>query len=180
MVRKATIEDAERHNIPTNYCLENWDPTEQPIILRGSVFDVMSFGKWTLEWSLHVHGEGSPSTHIAWDLWILLIDLASKVKQSEDFVYQYSKTQHSRRKDKVIRMMFGFAESGKQLMGDLEQLLKDCEERMLETLGPQALQLGEFPGDEFVRVFLSRNEYLGRTEDFMKDLRRWITDWNER
>jgi hypothetical protein len=45
-VRTATEADAKRHDIPAGYSLKNWDPTEKPIILLGSVFDANSLGKW--------------------------------------------------------------------------------------------------------------------------------------
>ncbi|KAG6362326.1 hypothetical protein INS49_010556 [Diaporthe citri] len=135
LVRKASIEDAERQNVPTNYCLDMWDPTERPVILLGSVFDIMSLGKWILDWTIAVHGEGSDPTDIAKDLWTLIIQLASRVKQSEDFVSQHSMKQNSRRRDKVIHIVYGCAEAGKQLIKDFQQLVMDCEERMLETWG---------------------------------------------
>ena len=42
---KANEEDARRASIPIGYCLKNWDPTEEPIMLLGSVFDANSIGK---------------------------------------------------------------------------------------------------------------------------------------
>ena len=43
--REATAEDVARWNIPAGYCRRNWDPTERPLLLLGSVFDVNSLGK---------------------------------------------------------------------------------------------------------------------------------------
>jgi hypothetical protein len=43
---KATEADARKYGIPPGYSLKNWDPTEEPIMLLGSVFDANSLGKW--------------------------------------------------------------------------------------------------------------------------------------
>jgi hypothetical protein len=64
-VTKATEEDARRAGIPAGYSYENWDPTEEPIMLLGSVFDANSLGKWIrldclLSWTCHpYHRDGS-------------------------------------------------------------------------------------------------------------------------
>jgi hypothetical protein len=41
---KATEADARKHRIPLGYSFKNWDPTEEPILLLGSVFDGNSPG----------------------------------------------------------------------------------------------------------------------------------------
>lgn len=48
LAREATEADATKHRIPKGYSLKNWDPTEEPILLLGSVFDANSLGKWIL------------------------------------------------------------------------------------------------------------------------------------
>ena len=49
---KATDEDARRAGIPAGYSFKNWDPTEEPILLLGSVFDANSLGKWIYDWTV--------------------------------------------------------------------------------------------------------------------------------
>ncbi|KAL2044136.1 hypothetical protein ABVK25_012439 [Lepraria finkii] len=49
--RTATAADAAKHNIPEGFSLKNWDPTEAPIKLLGSVFDANSLGKWIYDWT---------------------------------------------------------------------------------------------------------------------------------
>jgi len=44
--REATESDARRHNVPPNYSLRCWDPSEKPILLLKSVFDAYSLGQW--------------------------------------------------------------------------------------------------------------------------------------
>jgi hypothetical protein len=39
-------ETAHRAGIPAGYSHKNWDPSEEPIMLLGSVFDANSLGKW--------------------------------------------------------------------------------------------------------------------------------------
>lgn len=43
--RKATEDDARRAGIPAGYSIKNWDPTAEPVLLLGSVFDADSLGK---------------------------------------------------------------------------------------------------------------------------------------
>jgi hypothetical protein len=40
-----TEADARKHDIPPRYSLKNWDLSEEPIILLGSVLDANSLGK---------------------------------------------------------------------------------------------------------------------------------------
>src|SRR6202012_447772 len=73
---KATEEDARRAGIPAGYSYKNWDPTEEPIMLLGSVFDANSLGKWIYDWTVFHHGPSTPLSEIAGEMWLLLIQLA--------------------------------------------------------------------------------------------------------
>jgi hypothetical protein len=44
-IPKTTEADARKHRIPPGYSLKNWDPSEQPTMLLGSVFDANNLGK---------------------------------------------------------------------------------------------------------------------------------------
>jgi len=80
---KATEDDARRHQIPSGYSLKNWDPSEEPILLLGSVFDANSLGKWIYDWTVYHHGLATPVADMAGELWLLLVQLAEKVKRAE-------------------------------------------------------------------------------------------------
>jgi hypothetical protein len=81
---KATEADARKHHIPPGYSLKNWDPTEEPIMLLGSVFGANSLGKWIYDWTVYHHGPATPISDMAGELWLLLIQLAGKVKRAEE------------------------------------------------------------------------------------------------
>lgn len=68
------------HDIPAGYSLRNWDPTEEPILLLGSVFDANSLGKWIYDWTTSQDGLLSSMTDLAGDLWLQLLKSTSKVK----------------------------------------------------------------------------------------------------
>ncbi|KAL5314436.1 hypothetical protein ACEPPN_017076 [Leptodophora sp. 'Broadleaf-Isolate-01'] len=42
---EATEADARKHRISCGYSLKNWDPSEEPIMLLGNVFDANSLSK---------------------------------------------------------------------------------------------------------------------------------------
>ncbi|KAE9993599.1 hypothetical protein EG327_004358 [Venturia inaequalis] len=76
--RKATEQDARRTGIPIGFSTKDWDPTEEPITLLGSVFDANSLGKWIYDWTVLHHSPATPVSDIAGDLWLLLIQLAGR------------------------------------------------------------------------------------------------------
>ena len=77
---RKTTNNAVAYDIPAGYSLRNWDPTEEPILLLGSVFDANSLGKWIYDWTVSKDGLLSPMTDFAGDLWLLLLKLTSKIK----------------------------------------------------------------------------------------------------
>ena len=83
MVPKATDADARAHGIAAGYSLKNWDPTQKPTLLLGSVFDANSLGRWIYDCTVFHHGPAMPISDVAGDLWLLLIKLKGKVKRSE-------------------------------------------------------------------------------------------------
>src|SRR5690606_39659085 len=58
---------------PKGYSMKNWDPSETPILLLGSVFHADSLGKWIYDWTIYAHGNDSDSGALAADLWLYLI-----------------------------------------------------------------------------------------------------------
>ncbi|KAK2024742.1 vegetative cell wall protein gp1 [Colletotrichum zoysiae] len=163
--RQATELDAKKHKIPPGYSLKNWDPTEEPILLLGSVFDSNSLGKWIYDWTVYHHGPATPISDMAGELWLLLIQLAGKVKRAEETV--------DRVRNKENRELIDdFIESGERLTDKLRKLLKTCESPMLKAASKKGnSQLGKNAGVEFVETLFGRERELDKTERFMQGVR---------
>jgi hypothetical protein len=83
IARKPSDADRNAHNIPPGYTFKNWDPTEEPILLLGSVFDANRLGKWIYDWTVATKGLSSSLSKMAGNVWLLLIELFGKFKRSE-------------------------------------------------------------------------------------------------
>lgn len=186
--RKATEDDARRAGIPIGYSIKNWDPTEEPVLLLGSVFDANSLGKWIYDWSVYHHGSATPITDIAGELWLLLIQLAGKMKRIEE------KTHHIKRREDQ-ELVEDFLESGERLWRRFEKLLKLCENAMWkqyqdnlkDTADGNAGDTGESSSRErkgtsrmgkesaivFLEVLFGRDKEMERTEKLMTWIRLW-------
>lgn len=164
--RKAVQADAQLYGIPSGYSLKNWDPTEEPILLLGSVFDANSLGKWIYDWTVYSKGSSTPITEEAGELWLLLIQLAGKVKRAKDTVRRVRANDN---KD----MIEDFIESGERLTDKLRDLLKSCEKPMLKASKRKDAQLGQNSGIEFVNTMFGRERKLEKTEQFMQSVRLW-------
>jgi hypothetical protein len=123
---KATEADARKHRIPPGYSLKNWDPSEEPIMLSGSVFDANSLGKWIYDWTVYHHGPATPIADMAGELWLLLIQLAGKVKRAEECMPRI-RTKENR------NIVNDFIESGEWVTDKLKKILKSCEIPMLKA-----------------------------------------------
>ncbi|TAQ90575.1 hypothetical protein B7494_g1139 [Chlorociboria aeruginascens] len=167
---QATEADARRHRIPPGYSLKNWDPSEEPIMLLGSVFDANSLGKWIYDWTVYHHGPSAPMADVAGELWLLLIQLAGKVKRADECMPRI-------RKEENREMVEDFIESGERLTDKLKKLLKACETPMLKAgkkHGRESTaQLGKNAGTEFVDSIFGRDRQLEHTEKFMSSIRLW-------
>lgn len=165
--RQATEADAKRHRIPPGYQLKNWDPAEEPIMLLGSVFDANSLGKWIYDWTVYHHGASTPIADMAGELWLLLIQLAGKIKRAEETVPKI------RSKDNR-EMVEEFIEAGDRITDKLRKLLKTCEAPMLRASKDRPnTQLGKGAGVEFVETLFGRERELEKTERFMASVRVW-------
>ncbi|RXG43246.1 hypothetical protein VDGE_07404 [Verticillium dahliae] len=160
---KATEADAKRHRIPPGYSLKNWDPAEEPILLLGSVFDANSLGKWIYDWTVYHHGTATPIADVAGELWLLLIQLAGKIKRADEVVERIRSAEN---KDLVE----DFIDSGERLQDKLRKLLKTCEQPMLKASSKKS-SLGKNAGVEFVETLFGRERELDRTERFMQGVR---------
>lgn len=168
---KATEEDARRAGIPAGYSIKNWDPTEEPILLLGSVFDANSLGKWIYDWTVYFYGAATPMSEVAGELWLLLIQLAGKVKRAEECL---SRIRQAASRDLVD----DFLESGERLWQRFTKLLKICESYMWkaakkEAGGSEKVTMGKNSGCEFVDSIFGRDRELERTEKLMTGMRLW-------
>ncbi len=166
---KATPEDARKAKIPAGYSIKNWDPTESPIILLGSVFDANSLGKWIYDWTVFHHGPATPLSEVAGDLWLLLIKLAGKMKRAEEGLPRIRRADNQ-------EMVEEFLEGGIRLMSRFKKLLKACEEFMWKVAkreGGKGVSMGKNSGCEFVESMFGRDRELENTERLMNSIRLW-------
>lgn len=166
---KASEEDALRAGIPHGYSIKNWDPTEAPIILLGSVFDSNSLGKWIYDWTVFYHGAASPMADVAGDLWLLLIKLAGKVKRADECLRRVKRVE-------AQEVVEDFLESGDRLWARFKKLLKACEHFMWKAAkrqGKTAVSMGRNAGCEFVESIFGRDRELENTEKLMNSIRLW-------
>ena len=168
---KATEDDARRAGIPTGYSYKNWDPTEEPILLLGSAFDANSLGKWIYDWTVYSYGPGTPMTEVAGELWLLLIQIAGKVKRAEDCMPRI-------RQQASHEMVEDFLESGDRLWDRFSKLLKACESYMWKAARKESgatgkVTMGKNSGCEFVDSIFGRDRELEKTEKLMTGMRLW-------
>jgi hypothetical protein len=174
---KPTEEDARRAGIPAGYSYKNWDPTQEPIILLGSVFDADSLGKWIYDWTVHHVGRGNPMEEMAGDLWVQLMQLAWKVKRAEMRIPKV-RSYHGR------EMLEDFLESGERLWIKFAKLLKRCEDymwraAMVEPGGKKPVSMGKNSAFEFVDSIFGKDRELESTEKLMEGLRLWNTRFDD-
>lgn len=166
---KATEEDAVRAGIPSGYSIKNWDPSESPIVLLGSVFDANSLGKWIYDWTVFHHGASTPMADVAGDMWLLLIKLAGKMKRAEECVPRIRSMENR-------EMVEDFLESGERLSLRFKKLLKGCEQfmwRAAKREGGKGVSMGKNAGCEFVESIFGRDRELENTEKLMNSIRLW-------
>jgi hypothetical protein len=144
---------------------------EEPIMLLGSVFDANSLGKWIYDWTVFYNGPATPLAEMAGELWLLLIQLAGKVKRAEENMSKI------RRKENA-EMVEDFLMSGERLWIRFAKLLKTCEDFMWkaakkENGGDKPLSMGKNSGREFVESIFGRDRELEKTEKLMTGMRLW-------
>jgi hypothetical protein len=165
----ATEADAKEAGIPAGYSIKNWDPTELPIVLLGSVFDANSLGKWIYDWTVFHHGASTPMADMAGELWLLLIKLAGKMKRAEECLGRIRSIDSK-------EMVNDFLASGRRLWQKFKQLLKACEQfmwRAAKREGSKGISMGKNAGTEFVDSIFGRDRELETTEKIMTSIRLW-------
>jgi hypothetical protein len=136
-------------------------------MLLGSVFDANSLCKWIYDRTVYHHGPATPIADMAGELWLLLIELAGKVKWAEEMLPRV-------RKEENREMVNDFIQSGERLTDKFKKLLKTCETPMLKAgKKGSTSQLGKNAGIEFVDVIFGRDRQLENTEKFMSSIRLW-------
>lgn len=167
----ATEEDARKAAIPKGYSVKSWDPTEEPILLLGSVFDANSLGKWIYDWTEYNYGAATPLSEVAGELWLLLIQLAGKMKRAEDIIARIRNTT-------ARDIVEDFLDSGERLWQRFNKLLRLCENYMWkaakkESKGKNKVQMGKNSGIAFVESLFGKERELERTEKLMTGMRLW-------
>ena len=171
---KASDADAARAGIPAGYSYKNWDPSEEPILLLGSVFDANSLGKWIYDWTVYNNGAATPMADLAGELWLLLIQLAGKIKRAEECIPRI------RRLDDRD-LVDDFLESGERLWKRFNKILKTCEDFMWRVAKKESKRkgtsatpsMGAKSGCEFVDSIFGRDRKLEDTEKLMTGMRLW-------
>ena len=110
-------------------------------------------------------------SEVAGELWLLLIQLAGKVKRAEDTLPRV-------RQDKSRDLVDDFLESGERLWQRFNKLLKICENYMWkaakkESRDTKNITMGKNSGCEFVDAIFGRERELERTEKLMTGIRLW-------
>ena len=168
--REATAADAANHRIPAGYSLKNWDPTEAPVLLLGSVFDANSLGKWIYDWTVFHHGPATPMSEVAGDLWLLLIKLACKMKRAQECL---PRVRYSDNRETIKDFLAG----GDRLWARFKKLLKICEDYMWKVAKKEGakgpVKMGKNSGCEFVDSIFGRDRELEETESLMQGIRLW-------
>ena len=140
-------------------------------MLLGSVFDANSLGKWIYDWTVFHHNPGTPMSEVAGELWLLLIQLAGKVKRAEECIPRV-------RSNENREMVQDFLESGERLWARFGKLLKVCEGYMYKAAKKASpdkrnVQMGKNSGTEFVDSIFGRDRQLENTEKLMQSMRLW-------
>ena len=94
--------------VPAGYSTKNWDPSEQPILLLGSVFDANSLGKWIYDWTVFHRGPGTPASDTAGELWLLLLRLAKTGTESTNMSVQERLSSKLGRSSMISRGLHAF------------------------------------------------------------------------
>ena len=168
--REATAADAAKYRIPAGYSLKNWDPSESPVLLLGSVFDANSLGKWIYDWTVYHNGSDTPISEVAGDLWLLLIKLSHKMKRADECLPRVRSLDNQ-------DLLEDFLESGDRLWIRFKKLLKVCEDYMWRVARKEgakgAVTMGKNSGIEFVDTIFGRDRQLEETESLMQGIRLW-------
>lgn len=110
-------------------------------------------------------------SEVAGELWLLLIQLAGKVKRAEECL-------HLIRQTASRDLVDDFLESGERLWQRFTKLLKVCEHYMWKAAKKESgssgkVTMGKNSGCEFVDSIFGRDRELEQTEKLMTGMRLW-------
>ncbi|KAF2152274.1 hypothetical protein K461DRAFT_226325, partial [Myriangium duriaei CBS 260.36] len=109
-------------------------------------------------------------TEVAGDLWLLLIQLAGKIKRAEARV---KRVRHKADRE----LIEDFLESGERLWGKFSKLLKVSESYMLKAAKKKSsskkVVVGKDSGVQFIKCIFGRDHEMDRTEKIMTGIRLW-------
>jgi hypothetical protein len=113
-------------------------------------------------------------SEIAGELWLLLIQLAGKVKRAQECMPGIRKAENQ-------EMVEDFLDSADRLWARFKRLLKACEEYMWQAAERKSgvsekevqIQMGKNSGCEFVDSIFGRERELEKTEKLMTGMRLW-------
>ncbi|GJC96417.1 vegetative cell wall protein gp1 [Colletotrichum higginsianum] len=165
-LRVANDSDAKKHRIPPGYSLKHWDPTEEPFLLLGSVFDCNSLGKWIYDWTVYHHGPATPGSDLAGEFWLLLKSTAGRTKRAELSVDRVTDAEER-------DLLEDYLESGERLMDRIRKLVKTCEGTVIKA-SRKGEPLGKTAGVDFVTTLFSREGELDKTERLMQGCRLFV------
>lgn len=104
---------------------------------------------------------------MAGDLWLLLIQLAGKIKRLDTVLPRVR-----RRADREL--VEDFLEGGDRLWERLAGILKACEDCMWKAAKRRGeREMGKNSGTEFVETMFGRDRRLEETEKLMASMRLW-------
>lgn len=167
--REATLADAKKHHIAQGRCLKHWNPDEEPILLLTAVFDTLSLGEWVLGQTERIYGEQDEMTDLATEFWFEHRALGEKVKHARSHLPKIVDPSIHQRVSESIT-------SGSQLVNRLEEVLKRCEQRVLEVTGINEIpKLGHKSIVVFIDTFIGRNP---TQQDAFRGLINSIKKWN--
>ncbi|KAE8444624.1 hypothetical protein EG329_014372 [Mollisiaceae sp. DMI_Dod_QoI] len=158
--------EARKHGIDSEYSLEDWDPSLEPITVYGSVMQATSFGEWIVDRTIKHYGHKSKIAETAVGLRSLLIEFIFTVKRAK---YCLSRI----KSDEYREMMEKLIESGKRLFDDMKLLVRVCEDQTRER-GFTCVVEGGFLPRIFLHFMLEPNQKCFEgTEKWMASTRSW-------
>jgi hypothetical protein len=165
----ATESDAKKHRIPPGYSILNWDPTHYPIMLLGSVFDYYSIGRWIYDWAVYHKGAGMPIPEYAGKIWLILIQISTRLNYSEQCIGHI-------RKEKHRDILEDFIEAQERVMDKFKKLIKACEGPMIKqfkSYSREPERSAKAAGGAFVDTLFGRDGQLENTDKWMDSARLW-------
>jgi hypothetical protein len=167
--RTATEADRRKYRIPLGFTVTDWDPSQEPILLLGSVFDANNLGKWIYDWTIFHHGPATTTAQTAYDLWNILNPLSAKMKRAEECLPKIRSKENQ-------EMIEDFLDAGERVMERLKNILKRCEKPILKAAlksGKSRNVLSKEVDCEFVNMLFGEKYQRENTMAFITGAELW-------